>query len=78
MKSNTTSNSVYVPARTVRTMPANTDQQSLGSAKPAPAQEPSVPSGSNAPESDIANEEGICCIISLLQIIRISTVMKPF
>ncbi|XP_048329439.2 nuclear transport factor 2 isoform X1 [Ziziphus jujuba] len=56
-KGNTTLNSVYVPARTVRTMPANSDQQSLGSAKPSPAQEPSVPSGSNAPESDNANEE---------------------
>ena len=60
MKGNTVSNSVYVPARTVRKTPVNTDQQSLGSAKPAPAQEPSIPSG-NAPESDHANEEGMYC-----------------
>ncbi|CAB4311541.1 unnamed protein product [Prunus armeniaca] len=57
MKSNAASSPVRVPTRTVRTISANTDHQSLGYAKPAPAPVASAPSGDAAPESSNAHEE---------------------
>lgn len=58
MKSNAAYSPVRVPTRTVRTISANTDHQSLGYAKPAPAPVASAPSGDAAPESSNAHEEG--------------------
>lgn len=58
MKSNTASTPVYVPSNNVRAAPA--DQQSIASAKPAPAPEAAVPNSDNAPESSNDNEEGNC------------------
>ncbi|WRX18116.1 RNA recognition motif domain - like 10 [Theobroma cacao] len=55
MKSNTASTPVYVPSNNVRAAPA--DQQSIASAKPAPAPEAAVPNSDNAPESSNDNEE---------------------
>ncbi|PQM36681.1 ras GTPase-activating protein-binding protein 1 isoform X1 [Prunus yedoensis var. nudiflora] len=57
MKSNAASSPVRVPTRTVRTISANTDHQSLGYAKPAPTPVASAPSGDAAPESSNAHEE---------------------
>ncbi|XWS60431.1 hypothetical protein CRYUN_Cryun07bG0036000 [Craigia yunnanensis] len=56
MKSNTASTPVYVPTNNVRAAPA--DQQSIVSAKPAPAPEAVVPNSDNAPESSNEYEEG--------------------
>ncbi|KAM5570930.1 nuclear transport factor 2 [Rosa sericea] len=49
----------YSPVRVarVRTVSANTDHPSLGSAKPSPVPEASAPSGDAAPESSNAHEE---------------------
>ncbi|XP_057952873.1 nuclear transport factor 2 [Malania oleifera] len=57
MKGNSTPSSVYVPTGTVRAAPANTDQQSLGSAKSASVPEASVPTSDSAPESSDVNVE---------------------
>lgn len=56
MKSSVASSPVRV-ARP-RTVSANTDHPSIGSAKPSPAPEASAPSGDAAPESSNAHEEG--------------------
>lgn len=55
---------VYVPTRSMRVAAANVDQQSLGSAKPSPELEAPAPSDS-APESNIAQEEGINLFVYL-------------
>ncbi|KAJ0106435.1 hypothetical protein Patl1_18915 [Pistacia atlantica] len=56
-KGNPTPSRAYVPTNNVKPPPANTDQQSVVSAKPAPAPETSAPSIENAPESSSVNEE---------------------
>ncbi|CAL5362393.1 unnamed protein product [Camellia sinensis] len=48
---------VYVPTSNTRVVPANADLQSLGSAKPSPELEVSVPIGHSAPLSTDAHEE---------------------
>ncbi|CAL5441936.1 unnamed protein product [Camellia sinensis] len=60
---------VYVPTSNTRVVPANADLQSLGSAKPSPELEVSVPIGHSAPLSTDAHEEGthpFCLLISKL------------
>ncbi|GAV74855.1 RRM_1 domain-containing protein/NTF2 domain-containing protein, partial [Cephalotus follicularis] len=57
VKVTTTSSQVYVPTNKVRTAPANTNQQSFSSAKPAPAPESSAPTSDSAPESNNFIEE---------------------
>ena len=57
MKS-TVSHSVHVPTRNVRVAPANTDQWSCVSAKPALAPEASASISDHAPESSNVHEEG--------------------
>ncbi|XP_062116723.1 nuclear transport factor 2 [Humulus lupulus] len=56
-KANTKPTSVHVANRTVRTITTNTDQQSVGSTKPASTVEASAPSGNAAPEGDSLHEE---------------------
>ncbi|KAF8399605.1 hypothetical protein HHK36_015474 [Tetracentron sinense] len=58
MKGNMAPTSVYVPTNTVKAAPVNTEQQSLGSAVPAPAPETSAPNSNSAPESSVTHEEG--------------------
>lgn len=69
MKGNSIYSPAYVPARKVTPAPANTDQHSLGMAKPAPAPAPaptpapaseaSALSSDGATESSNINEEGM-------------------
>jgi hypothetical protein len=53
----TVSHSVHVPTRNLRGAPANTDQWSRVSVKPAPAPEASAPNSDHAPESSNVHEE---------------------
>ncbi|KAM6593835.1 hypothetical protein CsatA_001538 [Cannabis sativa] len=57
MKSNTKPTSVHVPNRAARAITTNTEQHSVGSAKPASTVEASAPSGHAAPEGDGLHEE---------------------
>ncbi|PON69681.1 Splicing factor-like protein [Trema orientale] len=57
MKANTTPTRTHVPNRSVRITSTNTEQQSIGSSKPASTVEASAPSGSGAPEGDSLHEE---------------------
>ncbi|KAK4843077.1 hypothetical protein QYF36_003786 [Acer negundo] len=53
----------YVPSSKVRQAPANTDQQSLAVAKPAPVPEVAAPSSDSGLESSSVNEEAEGCSI---------------
>ncbi|KAF8408219.1 hypothetical protein HHK36_007364 [Tetracentron sinense] len=57
VKGNMTPASVYIPTNNIRAAPVNAEQQSLGSAAPAPAPEALAPCSNSDPESSITHEE---------------------
>lgn len=59
MKGKPVSGTVYVPTTNVRMAPANLEQQSVNSAKPASAPETLTPTSGIASESSDVHEEGI-------------------